>query len=587
MDLNYLFTFPPYRMVLINFISLVSFFLFSLYLYRQKSLSQKSYVIILTLASALPILSIFRQGTYESGDLSINAIKLMSFYDSLSEGIVIPRWSGELNAGFGYPNFIFAYPLPYYLSSLFHFIGFSFINSIKALLVVSYIASGLGTYIWLKRLSDSKPALVGAIAYLFHPYHLIDMHFRVAIGEMLAMAIVPFTFYCIERFNESGLWKTTFAILIGLLIISHQAVSLIAIPFILIYGLFRYRNRQFAMFNFCRYLSLGILLAAFYWLPVLAESRFTHQSIQENIEFLSIHQMLYSPYLFGFLNQGPTGQLALTLGYPHLLILLISTFLVIKSRIRSNIVRLIVICIWLLIFLLVRPSQFIWRIVPLIQKMQFSYRLYSLISLLSSVLASFLFHTLSKRIQRILLFPVILVIMTVTILNWGNRRPIPEITDDVLRSQLPESTAKGEGLQPAIPLWVDLNNPWQQKVPAEPIELLQGRAEIIPLGNTSVHHSYLINSYTTIELKENTYYFPGWSLKVNGTNRPINPNHPQHKGIITFSLPEGVYLAELTFNDTPARTGGFYISVISVITLIILNYVKPDKLLYLSGGKQI
>src|SRR3989344_2192868 len=98
---------------------------------------------VLLLFSALPVISIFRPGVYESGDFNIHIYRTISFYQSLSEGNMLPSWAEELNATYGYPLFIFNYTFPYYIISFFHFIGFTFITSMKLFLAINFILSGI------------------------------------------------------------------------------------------------------------------------------------------------------------------------------------------------------------------------------------------------------------------------------------------------------------------------------------------------------------------------------------------------------------------------------------------------------------
>lgn len=131
----------PYRMVVVHFVAFC--FLLGFIFVRYKKAKPLKPFHILVLVLFLPLMSIFRAGTYESGDLTFQAYKTLSFYNSLKEGILIPRWSAELNGTYGYPNFIFAYQLPYYITSFFHFSGFDLIKSVKLLLISTYFFSGV------------------------------------------------------------------------------------------------------------------------------------------------------------------------------------------------------------------------------------------------------------------------------------------------------------------------------------------------------------------------------------------------------------------------------------------------------------
>src|SRR3989338_3935244 len=121
----------PYRMIVINFIASFSL-LFGILIYKFIYPRGKfNFLFILILISLLPLISMLRKGTYESGDLSIHVGFATSFYESLMDGNFIPRWSSQIIYGYGYPLFIFVYPLPYYMASLLHFLGFTFINFLK------------------------------------------------------------------------------------------------------------------------------------------------------------------------------------------------------------------------------------------------------------------------------------------------------------------------------------------------------------------------------------------------------------------------------------------------------------------------
>ena len=85
----------------------------------------------------------------------------------LSEGQFPPRWSGDLAFGYGYPLFIFNYPLPPLIGEVFHMSGLNFLDSVKAVFFLSLITSTVGMYLFLKSLFNSKlAAILGSLFYL-------------------------------------------------------------------------------------------------------------------------------------------------------------------------------------------------------------------------------------------------------------------------------------------------------------------------------------------------------------------------------------------------------------------------------------
>lgn len=192
---------------------------------------------IVFLLSLLPIYSLFWKGTFESGDVTISAIKLMSFYKNLSEGQFIPRWAGELNATYGYPMHMFNYMLPYFFASALHWMGIGFIDSIKAEYGIAYVVSNLAFYGYAKRKFAPLPAILATACFAFAPYHLIDLHYRGTPGETTAFVWLPICLWLAELWMEKKQIKygMGMAAAVAALILSHQAIALFFIPILAMY----------------------------------------------------------------------------------------------------------------------------------------------------------------------------------------------------------------------------------------------------------------------------------------------------------------------------------------------------------------
>ena len=64
-------------------------------------------------------------------------------------------------------------------------------------------------------------------------------------------------------------------------------------------------------------------------------------------------------------------------------------------------------------------------------------------------------------------------------------------------------------------------------------------------------------------LRLNTFYFPGWTLTVDGGQRAIDYSNPQ--GTIEFVLGPGQHAVQFRFGDTPIR---WWSTIISLLTLL-------------------
>ncbi len=583
-DLNQLFFADPYRMVAVNILAL-SFLLLSLLIFRFKYPDKRlPYPLLIILCSTLPIISIFRHGSYESGDLTINGIKLISFYNALKQGHLIPRWSANLNATYGYPNFVFAYPLPYYLGSFFHFLGFNFINSIKALLIFSYLTSGLAMYFWLKQIIKSQSAFVGAMLFQFAPYHLVDMHFRVDIGEMLALVFVPLTFLLLTLAAKKKqiIYSVLASFSLTMLILSHQAVSFLAFPILILYSItYLKKYRFFSLAKVGVIFGLGLLLSAYYWLPVLMEAKFTHQVYitANRISFPQFKDYLYSPYRFGFLFQGPMGELSLVLGYAHwiaLFALTVHYFKKGKFTKDKDLLRFFIVIFLIYFFLMQAISEPVWEVFSILKKIEFPMRILSVIIVVTSAIAALASEMFNSRLFNLSLVSIAVI---TSILNWGNRRAVAGFDDQILTKMLPLSTYQGEGLGPAAPIWAPKNKRWQDKVPDQHIEPISGQIRLLVEQRKLTHHSYIILAPEEAYIRENTYYFPGWELYINGQRSPIIYDLPEHPGIITFKVQKGEHQIDLIFRDTKVRKYSFYLSIMALLTvgILLLSPTPPSK----------
>ncbi len=571
-----------YRMVVVNLIASVSLFsgvLIYKYIYPKKNINL---LFLLILISLLPLISILRKGTYESGDLTIHAGFAMSFYESLKDGNFIPRWSSQIIYGYGYPLFIFVYPLPYYLTSFFHFIGFSFISSLKLILALSFIASGITMYFFIKEeLRNKYSAFIAAVIYLFSPYHLVDLHFRAAVGEVIAFAILPFCFFAIKKMSQniSYEWFLVSSVSFSLLILSHQAISLISAPFIIAYILYLWiiKNRKKIKYIFSYSLSLvaGLFLSSFYWIPVIFESRYMNLLTKGDVSFLHLDQLIYSPWRFGFLFQGPNGELSFILGYVQLFIVIFSLILFFTNRLspkEKTIYLTSVISFFILLFMTQSFSKIIWMNVSLLKGFQYSYRLLLPISFFISIIAGVIIKNIT---QKWFFVSLCLIAISTTILNWGNRKTLPFLTDSSILYELSSNITKvGQGTT----IWVDSNNFKSNQRTVPHIEVKQGKADIQEVSRNSVKHSYLINVLSkTAFIKENTLYFPSWIVKVNGNPYPFSFNNSSYPGIITFRLNQGSHKVDVSFTDTKIRIFSKFLSIFSLLALISIFILVSSK----------
>lgn len=575
----------PYHMSFVN-LALAVLVTVCFFLYRRFFPKQKiNFLILLLIIGLLPTFSIFREGTYRSGDMNTHTIQLMDFYPNFQEGTFLPRWTANLCGGYGCPIFMIEYLLPYYVASLFHFIGFSFLFSTKLTLVVAFVLSGITMYLWSKEEFGKLAGFVSAIFYLYAPYHLIDFHFRGSSGEVLSFVFIPLLFLFAKRLIEKEKTKNFFflAITILLIIISHANTTLISLPLMVGYGLvvwMRKKNRKIKDLLFLAGSILyGALLAAFYWLPAMDAVKHTWLIHTTYGDFKPITEYIYSPILYGVLFQGHQGEFRLIVGYFHLAAIVLSVFLLVKNKINKKFTYLLLYFLGaflLLFFMMLHISEPIWKHISLLHTFIVVWRLLVPIAFISSAIAGIV---MTKITNTKIIVLMTLVIIFSTIPNWANRAMVP-LPD---KPFLNEPEYYTEYFEKGNSVFETSYNKRVYKIagiishpPKQPITFINGKGSFVVLKRTHVAHEYAVQVKDSATILENTNYFPGWKVFVNGKEVSINYKNKKDLGRITFELEKGIYKVEVRFTKTRvvflAEIISLSVALLGILSLLYFYY---------------
>lgn len=541
---------------------------------------------VLVLSGILPLFALFIPGLPITHDGQDHVARIANFYQSLSEGNVVPRWAGNLNWGYGHPILMFLYPLSSYMASFFHTVGFGYVDSVKLVFGVSFIASIAATYLWLSRAYGEKAGYIGALLYGFAPYRFVDMYVRGAIGEHVAFIFPPLVCFFMYRLSQSISLKTKFSIynllsanylyfagfsfsLAGL-ILAHNAISLMFLPVFLLYGLYLFFTQAKRSNIFAVMLVLGAVfgfgLSAFFWVPAFLEGKYTLRDIvtADGVEgrFVPITWFVYSPWSYG---QG--NEITKSLGFGSIVGVLFGIYLAVKGRLQNKERVFLFASLFVLfsgIFLMMQPSKFIWDLISLLQKFQFPWRFLSLTTFLVAVIGAVgVSHILDNDTKKnriiTLLFCLLVIIPTVQMWKPKGYLNMPE---SFYTGIYDSTTDTGE----SSPIW---SVRFMEHRANTPIEIISGEGTIEIGSRTSTRHSYEITAKTSVWVLENTLYFPGWEVVGNGTTVPIQFQDPTYRGLMTFELPAGQHTIEVIFRDTKIRQISNIISIVSVVLLIM------------------
>ena len=190
------------------------------------------------------------------------------------------RYLPGLWAGLGGHDFFFYAPLPFWpIATVVAPLcpGCSSETAFVLGAALFLVGSGLTMFAFLRSFLEQAPAAVGALVYVLLPYHLLlDWFERQAVGEFTAYAFLPLVALGMERLRRGTGGGAVMAIGVAGTALSHlptallagHAVALLCLVFV-VRQTGGTRARLILLARLLGFGSLGLCLAAFYWLPAV------------------------------------------------------------------------------------------------------------------------------------------------------------------------------------------------------------------------------------------------------------------------------------------------------------------------------
>jgi hypothetical protein len=408
---------------------------------------------------------------------------------------------------------------------------------------------------------------------------------RGAIGEHVAFIFPPlilFFLYKLATQRKNLLYGIGLSVSMACFVLAHNAISLMFLPIIGLYivYLFFFETKKSIQFfiSSVAFLLLGFGLSSFFWMPAFFEGKYTLRDIVTQGEFgdrfVPWTWFFYSPWNYG---QGNEFTKSVGIGWIGIIASCIVIWKTREKSIRILITTGIVIFIASL-FMMTSKSAGIWNYVSLLQKFQFPWRFLSVSIFLSSMLGGISIAYLVERTNHqkrtignyiVIIFCIILVLTTLRMWKPKGYSVKPEL----FYSGIYESTTDtGE----SSPIW---SVRFMEHRPQAPMEIASGLVTITQGKRTTTVREYTVDAKEPARLVENTLFFPGWKVYVDGIQTGVQYQDPTYRGLITFRVLEGVHAIRIVFEDTKLRWVADLISLISIgllglIGLVILVWKK-------------
>ncbi|MCA9974767.1 MAG: hypothetical protein KC413_03420, partial [Anaerolineales bacterium] len=239
--------------------------------------------LLLAVVAALPLLA--EPGllnTRGGGDSPFLLQRLQQLETAVRDGHFPVRWMPDANYGYGYPFYNYYAPLSIYITAVFRLFGFSSVRAIQLSQVTAFVVAAAGMFALARRWWRNEwVALVTAVAYTIAPFHMVNVYVRGdSLAEFWAMAWYPLVLLAGDSLaaaegRQVGRQAALFGLSYAALVLSHNISALIFSPFLLLYLLLRWRRAALPLPRYGGRLLVGLLLglglAAWFWMPALAE----------------------------------------------------------------------------------------------------------------------------------------------------------------------------------------------------------------------------------------------------------------------------------------------------------------------------
>lgn len=541
-----------------------------------------AYVLVL-LISLIFVSDIFLTNKqFASFDSPFHITNIAQFYNVLQQGEFPVRWMGGF-ANYGLPIPLIAHQLTSYLGAFITFVTHNPLTSYHILILVGITCSNLFYYQFLRLYVSSRYAFIGTFLFNFTIYRVINIYVRGAMPEVFSSMFLPLILLCIyHAFVRQKSWA-----LIGLLVsfflltLNHPMMLLIYSFIIFPYFLYvicvdekgsvissiSYASliKKCTVFGFV--VVIGVGMAAYYILPLTLEIKYFYYGLTKNHltpgNYLTITNAIPALPYFTDKEIFPRGH-TIGLGIVESVTLLIGaifvmyTYIVQKKKTFSLLAFSIVVSLVLLFFTSRFSAIFYEHITPL-SNIQFPWRILSALTFFPPLILAHLLYTFKKDV----FLPIIIFIIAVI--------------------SFPQLYGKNYVAMPLSSYYfttynvhsIMMNTIWTGKTEEYPVEpqkgaIIEGKGVIQTRVEKNNTRTYTVTARTPVRMVDHTFYFPGWTVAVDGKTVPIEYQDPEYRGVMTYNVPEGNHTVTVSYQNTKIRWVASLLSCIFGVFFIVV-----------------
>jgi hypothetical protein len=518
------------------------------------------------------MLPLFAPGYFmKAHDARHSIFFLVQFDRSFSEGALWPIWGPDHAVGFGYPTFLLYAPLAFYVGEFFHLLGLGFATATKATWIVGFLLGATGSYRLARRWLPAPAALVASLAFTYAPYHLSQIYVRAALAEFMALSALPWVFLAFVRLWDDPRPRRAGRSVAGVTRSPAVVWSVVA-------------------------LILAGLLTCIFVVPMLLERanvaqwQWVKDTYNYRLHFVYPGQLLLPTWGYGYSVAGPNDGMSFQVGIAIFLLAAMgmAALLLRRSPVPRLVFGFLLFVTALAVFMMLPLAEPVWSALPLVDLIQFPWRLLAVTAFTLSLFAGLgalaldQFGTAANRNASPFVYVLGLAIV-VTSLAYTRPQLVP------LRPQ-DESPLAVLDFEMAFPDMRGLTR-WAERPPTDqdsPLiaEYLAGQAlqkaaivggagRIAGQQSGALYAEAKVEADGPVQLRFYNYFFPGWRGTVDGQPAAIRPEGPN--GLITLDVPQGTHTVRIDFGTTPPRVAGALLSALGLLGVVALLIVDRPR----------
>ena len=530
-------------------------------------------------AATVVVVPFLLRGYTAGHDLRLHVSWWLEFSRQFHEGILRPRWAELAYHGYGEPAFLFYPPLSLYLGGVLTFL-LPFRMPPGAYVWLVMVLAGFSFYYLCRTFFDTGAALAGAVVYILSPYHLLEVHARSSMAELLVSAWLPFLLLAIYRLDEPGSRRIAVAaVWFAIIALTNVPLAVVtaygALAFVIALALAR-KSGVRLLLRFAGAGALGVGVAGFFLVPAWFEKRWVLASVHPS--FLPETQFVWRSALSQdrwMLALAGTEGVLIVLGW-------VAWMLCWKTMSRDAFWAFTVLLITSTILVLPFSSG-IWRVAPALSYVQFPWRWLGPMGVVACFFVAAGVQQSRKGLRLAVSAATLSLILLATFTLLINTR-----ADDLLRT-VKQSFSDDRGYMGwthALPREIKLED-LQQSTADDPSaaevshpaagsvadnrsqETWQGATRIDILRSTAEARELVVDATQPAWIRFRLFRYPGWNAYVDGKpSKTIS----DARGAIVVQVPAGRSHVSLLYQRTPDQKWGLALSACSLVVLLWMFY---------------